>query len=82
MKILINVFVPAISEGYDILVPDFLSIVELTRLISRAVEEASNRKYISSGSEFLCLREKSILMRQDALPETYGIKNGEKLLLI
>lgn len=65
MKILVNVFVPAIGKKYDILVPDFLRVRTITSLVARTVENLSDHMYVSSGEESLCSAEKtfcSVLM--------------------
>ena len=82
MKILVDVFVPAISEHFDVLIPDFLTTRELTLLIVDAVKEMSNNQYISSGGEFLCMSEKQLVLDEENVIGEYGIKNGDHLVLI
>lgn len=82
MKLLINVFVPAISEKYDILVPASLRIKSVVSLIAESVEDLSNHLYVTSGEECLCSVEKDILLRPNATLDKYGIKNGDHLIMI
>ena len=82
MKILINVYVPAIEMKYDILVPNFLRIRNITALIAETVENLSNHIYISSGAECLCSADKNILLRPNATLEQYGIQNGDHLVMM
>lgn len=82
MKLLISVFVPAISEKYDILVPTSLRIKSVVSLIAESVEELSNHLYVASGEECLCSVEKEILLRPNATLDKYGIKNGDHLIMI
>ena len=82
MKTLVDVGVPAISEHYDVRIPTFLTVREVTELIAKAVEELSNQTYKSSGTEFLCFAEKDILLIKDKVLEEYRIRNGDHLLLI
>lgn len=82
MKILINVYVPAIEMKYDILVPSFLRIKNITALIAETVENLSNHIYISSGAECLCSADKNILLRPNATLEQYGIQNGDHLVMM
>ena len=80
MKVLVNVFVPAISEDYDLLIPTCMSIREVTTLMTEAIIYLSNNRYISSGQEFICLYEQNILL-QDALTlRDYGVRNGDHLV--
>ena len=82
MKILINVYVPAIGQKYDILVPHFLRIRGITALIAGAVENLSNHIYVSSGNEYLYSADKNILLRSNATLEQYGIQNGDHLVMM
>lgn len=82
MKILVNVFVPAIGKKYDILVPDFLRVRTITSLVARAVENLSDHMYVSSGEESLCSAEKNILLSSNVTLEKYGIQHGDHLILL
>lgn len=82
MKILVNVHIPAISEKYDVLVPNSLRIKTVTFLIASTVEGLSGHRYAASGEECLCSVEKNILLRQNATLEKYGIKNGDHLIMM
>jgi len=82
MKILINVFVPAIGKKYDVLVPDFLRIKIVSSLIAGTVETLSDNIYVSSGQEQLCSAEKNILLNSNVTLKKYGIQNGDHLVLI
>ena len=82
MKILVNVFVPAIGKKYDILVPDFLKVRTVTSLVARAVVNLSDNMYVPSGNEKLCSAEKDILLNSNVTLEKYGIQNGDHLILL
>lgn len=82
MKTLLNVSVPAIEQRYDILVPNFMRIKNLTVLIADAVENLSDHLYVSSKKECLCSLEKGILLKPNSTLEMYGIKNGDHLIMM
>ena len=82
MKILVNLRVPAISEQFDILVPDSLRIRKIATLLAKMVAELSEQMYVSSGQEVLCSVEQNILLKPNGTLRSYGIKNGDHLLLI
>lgn len=67
---------------YDILVPGFLRIRNITALIAETVENLSNHIYVSSGAECLCSADKNILLRPNATLEQYGIQNGDHLVMM
>lgn len=82
MKILLNIYVPAIGQKYDVLVPNFLRIKSVTTLVASAVENLSDHLYVSSGEECLCSAEKNIVLRANATLEKYGIRNGDHLVMM
>lgn len=82
MKILINLVVPAISGHYDVLIPDFLKIEDVISLVSEAIEELSDHLYTATGYEVLCLKEKSLILKQEGTLESYGVKNGEQIIML
>lgn len=82
MRIMVNISIPAISEKYDILVPDDLRIKTVVNLIASTTESLSNGLYVASGEECLCSVEKNILLRHSATLEKYGIKNGDHLIMM
>jgi uncharacterized ubiquitin-like protein YukD len=82
MKVLVNVYVPAIAQGYDVLMPDDMRIRNVVSLIVGAVTESSSQLYVPSGEECLCSVEKNILLRANATLDKYGIQNGDHLILM
>lgn len=82
MKILVSVSIPAISAKYDILVPNDLRIKTVVSLIADSVEELSNYKYVSSGDECLCYKEKAIIMKNNATLKRYGVQNGDHIIIM
>lgn len=82
MKVLVSVTVPAISKQYDVLLPCVLTVREATRMIVAAVTELSNNRYTSSEHEFLCLPEKDMLLKEEEVLSSYGIKNGDHFVLV
>ena len=82
MKILVNVFVPSISENYDVLVPDFLPVKQVTRLIAEAVVYLSDCKYVSSKKEWLCHAERKLLLRGNLTLKDYNVRNGDHLVIM
>ncbi len=80
-EVLVSVKCPAISETYDVYIPQSLTVGETAKLLGRGMEELSERRYVSSGRELLCLVGDDILMKQDFCIRDYKIQNGDKLLL-
>ena len=82
MKILVNVFVPAISEQFDVFIPKNVCLQTVINMLCETIEELSNHRFISSKQECLCSVDKNILLRKNATLAQYGIRNGDHLILI
>lgn len=82
MKILVNVYIPAIGQRNDVLIPPALRIRTVASLIAGTAADLSDQRYVPSGAEHLCSVEKNILLRSNATLERYGIQNGDHLVLI
>lgn len=81
-KVLVALECPSISKSYDVYIPDFLSVNMAASLLGKALEELSDYHYVSSGHEFLCLKEKRILLKGEASLKDYGIENGDHLIIM
>lgn len=80
-KILINLFIPALNEHFDVFVPDFLPVKDVCALLGDAIQELSNKQYVSSRQEILCSVERLQVLSFERSLMDYGIQNGEHLLL-
>lgn len=80
-KKLVNLEIPSMGENYDMFIPDFLTVEELLKLLIKAVKELTDNRYISSGCELLCIREREIILRSDEQLSDYRLKNGDHLVL-
>lgn len=80
-RIIISLEVPAIKEVYDFQVNPEIKIGELTQLLCKAVEEASDHSYKSSGSEILCEEDGQRVLKPDQQLKSYGIEIGDRLML-
>lgn len=79
-KILVDLFVPAIHEHFNIFIPNFLTVKEICQLLGAAIQEMSDGSYVSSGEELLCSLEKMQVLRYGHNFLSYGIQNGEHLM--
>lgn len=81
-KILLHLAVPAIEKEYDVFVPAFLTVAEVTELLIRAVLDLSGNNYRTSGGEVLCLKERDLILDKSREIQTYGIQNGDIVVMI
>ncbi len=82
MKVLVNVYVPAINEKLDVLVPDWLSVAEVVSLLVKNVQFVSNNRYIATGQEQLCKKETNTVFHPSCCFFEYLPKNGDEFVLI
>lgn len=81
-KTLVILEVPAVSGRYEVFIPTDILVRELRELLGTSVEDLTNRRYVSSGSEILCLKERNLAMQETEYVYHYKIANGESLLLM
>lgn len=81
-KILICLEVPIISQSYEVYVPDFLQVGELTRLLVRAVRELSSGRYMPSDEVFLCAKAQDIVLNEHVTLADCGIGHGDHLVMV
>ena len=81
-KIIVHLIVPAIGQEYDMYIPTTILVNELTKLIIQSIKELTEQFYVSSGSEILCLKDRNCIIDQEETVESYGIQNGDHIVLI
>ena len=81
-KSLINLEVPAISAVYEVKIPDCVTVKELANLLSKTVEDLSDRRYCDSGAEVLYYREQDCLLKEGYMVGDYDIQNGDHLVMM
>lgn len=79
-KILVDLFVPAIHEHFNIFIPNFLTVKEICQLLGEAIQDMSDGSYVSSGEELLSSLEKMQVLQYGYNFMSYGIQNGEHLM--
>lgn len=82
MKILVNVSVPAILKEFDMLIPDYMMIKDITSLIVEAIAERTASEYQTSKEEVLCYKEKNIVLNLDSTLKSSGVRNGDTIIVI
>lgn len=80
-KTLIGLYVPAVQEHFDLLVPADLEISSLTDLLMSGVTELCRGRYTPSEKGMLTLRDPEMLLHPDRTLENYGIEDGAQLAL-
>ncbi len=81
-KVLVEVFVPAVSQTYDIFIPLSSTLFEVTELIKKAVFELSDNMFIPSSTTAICRHGDGAILNINMSVYELGIHNGSKLMLI
>ena len=80
-KVLINLFVPSVGEKYDVYIPVFLTVAEISNLLAQMLGEIQNQRYVSSGREVLCSLDQKVILEREKTLRDYHVQNGEHLLI-
>ena len=78
---LVNLFVPALQQSFDLIVPTSVSVEILTGWLTKCVHELSEGKYIISGQEKLCTKNPDVLLKENQTLAECCIINGTHLVL-
>jgi len=81
-KALVELYVPAIGDHFDMFVPVDAPIGELTEVIADGIVELTNGKYVASKYEQLCLRVPAGLLNPELTLQDYGVRDGTRLYLV
>ena len=79
-KILVTIYVLAIEEEYDILLPIGLKMQDALKLIEDTIVDLTNGAYVSPGNAVLYNTDGSIINLNNTVKFS-GLTNGVKLLL-
>ncbi len=80
-KILITLKVPSVQLEQDVMIPDFLPVKEIIKLLTEAVVDLTQNMYISSGEEVLCRKAPDMVLNERYTLQDYGVEHGETLYL-
>lgn len=81
-KRLVGLYVPAVQERFDLLVPADLDIASLTALLTSGVEEMCGGRYTTSHQELLSMQHPDMLLHPQKTLADYGVENGAQFVLI
>ena len=80
-KILITLKVPSVQLEQEVMIPDFLPVKEIIKLLTEAVVDLTQNMYISSGEEILCRKAPDMVLNERYTLQDYGVEHGETLYL-
>lgn len=80
-KTLVGLYVPAVQQRFDLLVPPDLEIGALTGLLAKGVAELCAGRYTPTEKAMLTLRVPELLLHPDRTLADYSIEDGAQLVL-
>lgn len=81
-KVLVNVYLPASGQDYDVMVPRRLKLRDVTPMLAAALVELSGGSFIPSDDVAICDRQSGALLNINVTVDELGIRNGSKLMII
>lgn len=81
-KILVEVFLPAANQKYDVYIPVKSKIYEIIQLMGSVFSELSHGFFIDTQDMVLYCEEKKSILDINLSIEELSLKNGSKLILI
>ena len=80
-KLLVEVYVPAISTSYDVLIPRNARAYELLQLISSIIKRLSGSLF-SPNNTALCDGKTGRIYNNNMTVEDMNLKNGSRMMLM
>lgn len=81
-KILVELYVPILEASYDVFIPPQPQMADVLQLMSKAVMELSEGRFVPNDSTALCDRMTGSILDVSKTALELNIKNGSKLMLI
>ena len=81
-KALVEIFVPAAAETFDVYIPLACKIGQILPLAAAALSDLSQGKFLADQDTVLCDRNTGSILDVDMEAAELGIHNGSRLMLI
>lgn len=81
-KILVEVYIPASNEVYDVFIPLKSKCYEILSLLSKTMTELSKGYFIATENTVLCDRHSGEYLDINMSIDELGLKNGTKIMLL
>ncbi len=81
-KALVEIFVPAAAQKYDVYIPLESKMSEVVRLVAAALSDLSDGKYKASADAILCDADTGMIYNINVEVAELGIRTGSRLMLI
>lgn len=81
--ILVDIYIPSLDKTYDFQVDENVSVESLIVEIAEMIgNETKSGKKLSVEKFLLCSRDQELIFQKTSSLQSYGIKNGSRLMLV
>lgn len=81
-KVLVEIYVPACGESYDVFIPPESRMSEVVQLVAGALGDLSGGRYRGTADSVLCDRDSGMIYNMNMSIAELGIENGSRLMLL
>lgn len=81
-KALVEIFVPAAAQRYDVYIPLESKMSEVIKMVATALSDLSDGKYKATNEAILCDADTGIIFNVNMEVAELGIRTGSRLMLI
>lgn len=81
-KLLIEIFVPASNQTFDVWIPEKSKLHEVTFLLASTMSELSHGSFLATDKAVLCERNSGEVLNINLSMEELGMIHGSKLMLL
>ena len=81
-KVLVEIFVPAAGQKYDVYIPLESKMSEVVVMVASALSDLSNGSYKATNEAILCDADTGDIFDVNMEVAELGVKTGSRLMLI
>jgi len=82
MKFVIDVYVPASGNKYEMRIPASIQMFNVLELIKKAVSESEDGRYCPDDTAVLCDKNTGEILNLNLTAFEMGLKNGSEIMII
>ncbi len=82
MKFVIDVYVPASGNKYEMRIPASIQMFNVLELIKKAVSECEDGRYCPDDTAVLCDKNTGEILNLNLTAFEMGLKNGSEIMII
>lgn len=81
-KILVQVYIPAVDNSYDVFIPKDSKLHEIIELMCAVFEKLADGYFAIAKDTVLCDKHTGTILNINMSVSELGLRNGSKLILI